>query len=69
MPTNAYFQKLFQLDQSLRQFPNQLCDFLDEREFDENLRGLRTSDLVEVIDYLDKVPSLPHSSCHPLSLP
>ena len=69
MPTNAYFQKLFRLDQSLPQFPNQLCGFLDGKEFDENLQSLRSKDLLEVIDYLDKVPPLRHPICHALSLP
>ena len=58
MLTNTYFQALLQLDKSSPQFPSQLCGIFDGEEFDERVLDLGTADLVEVIDYLDKVPSL-----------
>ena len=58
MVANAYFLTFLQLDRSSPQFPDRLCDVLDGREFDEHISGLEVGDLAEVIDYLDKVPSL-----------
>jgi len=58
MLTNPYLQTLLQLDASSPQFPNSLCDVLRRREFDEHISSLQTDDLAEVIEYLDKVPSL-----------
>jgi len=55
MPTNYYLQTLLQLDKSPSQFPNNLRDVLGRKEFDESTPSLRTDDLVEVVEYLDKV--------------
>ena len=59
---NAYLQAaLLQLDKSSSKFPDRLRDVLRRREFDEQVSSLQTTaDLMEVIDYLDKVPSLYH---------
>jgi len=58
MATNAYFQAaLLQLNTSSLKFPDQLRDVLRTREFDEQVANLQTTaDLMEVIDFLDKVP-------------
>jgi len=59
MPTNAYLQDLLQLDKLSSQFPDSLCDVLSRRDFDEDASNLQTDDdLVEVIEYLDRVPYL-----------
>ena len=58
MVANAYFLTFLQLDRSSPQFPDRLCDVLNGMEFDEHISGLEADDLAEVIDYLDKVPSL-----------
>lgn len=58
MLTTTYLQTLLQLDKSSPQFPNSLCDILSGEEFDERISSLQTDDLVEVIEYLDKVLSL-----------
>lgn len=60
MPTNApLIARLLQLDKSLPKFADQLRDILRRKEFDEQVSGLETTaDLMEVIDCLDKVPSL-----------
>ena len=60
MPLNAYLQEaLLQLDKSSPKFPDQLRDVLRGRDFDGQVSSLQTTaDLMEVIDYLDKVPSL-----------
>ena len=57
---NAYLQAaLLQLDNSSPRFPEQLRDVLRRKEFDEQVSSLQTTaDLMEVIDYLDRVPSL-----------
>jgi len=56
---NDYLQTLLQLNQSSPQFPGQLLDILDSREFDERVSNLPNYDLAEVIEHLDNVPS-PH---------
>jgi len=60
MPTNAPIQTaLLQLDKSSPKFADQLRDILRRRDFEEQISSLQTTtDLMEVIDYLDKVPSL-----------
>ena len=59
MSANAYFQAaLFQLDKLSSKFPDQLRDVLGRSEFDEQVSSLQTTALMEVIDYLDNVPSL-----------
>ena len=60
MPTNAPTQTaLLQLDKSSPKFADQLRDILRRRDFGEQISSLQTTtDLMEVIDYLDKVPSL-----------
>jgi len=67
MLKNAYLRTLPQLDKSTLQFPDQLCDALGGKEFDEKTSTLQTDDLMEVIDYLDKVWSLYRLDCHPLN--
>jgi len=58
MPTNAFLRTLLQLDGLVPQFPDRLCDVLGTGEFDEQISTLQADDLMELIDYLDKVPSL-----------
>jgi len=61
MSTNDPLQKaLLQLDKSSPDsFADQLRDILRRRDFDEQISSLQTTaDLMEVIDYLDKVRSL-----------
>jgi len=58
MLTNTYLRALPQLDELVPQFPDQLGDVLGRGDFDEHILSLETSDLAELIDYLDKVPSL-----------
>ena len=60
MPTNALLlTALLRLDKSLPQFTDQLREIIRRREFDEQVSSLQTTDeLMEVIDYLDKVPTL-----------
>ena len=57
---NAYLQTaLLQLDDSSPKFPEQLRDVLRRKEFDEQVSSLQIdADLMEVIDHLDRVPSL-----------
>ena len=59
MATNTYLRTaLFQLNTSSLKFADQLRDVLRTREFDEQVASLQTiADLMEVIDFLDKVPS------------
>ena len=60
MPTNApLLTALLQLDESSPKFADQLRYFLRRKDFDEQVSSLQTTaDLMEVIDYLDKVLSL-----------
>ena len=69
MLTNTYLQGLLQLDKSVPQFPDQLCNVLGRGEFDKQIPTLQTDDLMEVIDYLDKVLSLYILGCHLLNPP
>jgi len=69
MLTDAYLRTLPQLDGSVPQFSDQLHDILGRREFDERISTLQTDDLMEAIDYLDKVPSLCRLGCRPLNPP
>ena len=46
---------LLQLDRLSSQFPDQLSDILARREFDQCIERLEDDDLVQVIEYLDKV--------------
>jgi len=59
MLENDYVQTLLRLNQSSPQFPGQLLDILDSREFDECVSNLPNYDLAEVIEHLDNVIS-PH---------
>jgi len=67
MLANSDLRALLQLDGSVPQLPDQVCDVLGRGEFDEQISNLQTNDLVEVIDYLDKVPSLRLSTNSPLN--
>ena len=58
MLTNSYLRALPQLGESVPQFSDQLGDVLGRGDFDEQILSLGTDDLMEFIDYLDKVPSL-----------
>lgn len=57
MLRNTYLRDLPQLDESVPQFSNQLSDVLGREDFDEQIHGLETNDLTELVEYLDKVPS------------
>lgn len=59
MLTNACIQALLRLDQSSPQFTDRLDNVIDGKEFDEQISSLQADDLMEVVDYLDKVP-FPH---------
>ena len=61
MATKDYLKILLRLDETLPQFPKQLCGVLGEKEFDEYIQnpGPQAKDLAGVIEYLDKVAS-PH---------
>ena len=58
MLANNYLQTLLQLSKSSPEFPGQLCGVLGEKEFDYYTLSLQTDDLLGLIEYLDKVPSL-----------
>jgi hypothetical protein len=58
MLTSNHLQTLLQLDKSSPEFSDRLCGVLGEREFDEHITNLQTDGLLELIEYLDKVPSL-----------
>ena len=58
MLARNYLQTLLQLDKSSPEFPDKLCDVLGEGGFDGYIPSLRTDNMLELIEYLDKVPSL-----------
>ena len=48
-------ETLLQLDGSSPHFPDQLSDILARREFGNSIQSLETNDLMQIIEYLDKV--------------
>lgn len=58
MLTRNYLHTLLQLDRSSAEFPDQLCDVLDEGGFDDHIPSLQTEDMLSLIEYLDKVTSI-----------
>lgn len=65
MLTDNYLQTLLKLDRSSSKFPDQLCAVLDRTEFSDYIAGLESDDLLEFVEYLDKVDSL-HQSRMPV---
>ena len=56
MATNNFIETLLRLDRSSPHFPDKLSDILARREFDDSIQSLETNDLMQIIEYLDKVP-------------
>ena len=55
MPEDNYLRTLLELDSSSSEFPDQLYGVINGSDFDDYVTSLGTNDLLEIIEYLDKV--------------
>ena len=55
MAIDTFIEMFLRLDGSLPHFPEQLSGILTRSDFDESIQRLRASDLVQVVEILDKV--------------